>query len=212
MKHNRSEVESLSKIYQFFHDELKGFYIQPNEYNVHTNRSGPGSSAQKYDPREDLYIRFPKAKKFDPKIKYGMAQDKNSLVGKCAPEFIQINQNEEMKFTKMMSSKSVIRKKRQKVFEYQEPQYFTFLSLTHYYSSLFYNRDAILSRYRLFRNTCSKAVSVLLNFCLIDPRYDLQFEDMFFKEDGTEAYSKVYCKKSQDKDWSLIREETYKLE
>lgn len=205
MLHSLSESESKAKIYNFFNDELKGFYAHPNESNVNTNESGPGSSAQKYDPRDDLYIRFERVETFNKKINFGIKPDISKVenLSKCNPVFNRINKNESLEFIRLLAGKTIS-------YEAQKTSSFSFLFLMTYLFSRESEKE-ILNRYSMFRNNCSKAVSVILNFCLEDPRYDLQYEDMFISQDGSRSSSAIYCKKSSEKSWTLLSTKYYKL-
>lgn len=213
MRHGSSETMAKSQIYNLFNDALKNFYVAPNEFNVNSNLSPAGKSAQKYDPREDLYIRFPKEKDFDKKARYGIlkkSQVKETLAKRCVPKFNAVKPDEVLEFGKILEGKSLKTVDRKKWgLDEGDSRFFTFLQVRQHFSF----RDAdqeIMKRYIHFRNNCNKAVSKMVNFCLVDPRYDLQYEDMYVLDDGSLAFSNVYCKKSSDAAWSLIQADIYK--
>ena len=209
MKHNRSAIESEGVIFNFFKESLKEFYEAPNEYNVVTHDADFGKSRQEYDPRDDLYVRYKQVKKFDKKAQYGIVAgniNPKSFMQKarCTPEFNYISQDTNMEFSEYFKGRSIsIEHARSFIRDDNFYRNFTFLMMLNLEQ---FNSDfELFKRYRLFRNNCNKAISILYNFCVVDPRYDLQYEDMFIFINQNIVASNVYCKRSRDKAWTLVK-------
>lgn len=213
MLHNLSLKESESKLFNFFNEALKE-HTDPNEFNVHTNLSPPGKSAQKHDPLEDLFQRFDRNHKTKKKIKYGVLSHPYNLeiLKNCDPQFVNIAEDERLDFYKYFGFKDYVQtpKVAKDPFDSEAYQDFSFIKVRRFYSFQ-KEQDEFLMRFRHFKNNCNNAISKPINFCINDPRYDMQYEDMFVTDDGNKAYSFIYCKKSSDLKWTLIREFTFKL-
>lgn len=53
-------------------------------------------------------------------------------------------------------------------------------------------------------NSCNKSISVVSNYCALDPRYDMQFKDFFYLIKRDVMVGNIYCKKSYEKEWSRV--------
>lgn len=53
-------------------------------------------------------------------------------------------------------------------------------------------------------NECSQAISTISNYCSLDPRYDMQFKDIFYSIRRDMVLGNIYCKKSYEKKWHRI--------
>lgn len=215
MFHFESDAQSKSRVYGFFSAALSDYYNAPNEFNVVTNDSKQGASAQKYDPREDLHIRFKKEIVYDQKAKYGVLEgiispEKLLSSTKCLPTFVRINQEDskDIAFTELLKGRDIQNTSSLRYGRFEGAN-FTFFSIL---NTITFGVEDFFKRYRLFRNNCNKGVSILLNFCVANPSYDLQYEDMFVIKDHDKVGSNVYCRKSNEKNWTLIKSHIFNLD
>jgi hypothetical protein len=178
-----SEKQAETRIFKYFDESLKD-YIRPNEHNVYTQESGPGTSAQKYDPREYKYTGF----NIDKEIN----SDEKENCGETS--FVRVKDLSKDAIVKFITETRF----RSRNYDNSKRSY-----LSNYFTHSF--STDFPSTFPWFRNLCSKKLSLLLNHCIADSSLDHQYEEILFDKVKKKVAVNVYCKRSNQKKWKLIK-------
>jgi hypothetical protein len=202
-----SAAQASSRIANFFTKRQKEHYDAPNEFNVNTNDSPFGESAQKNDPRLKLLVRFNIQEVVNGTKKPGFAPNLQAALDDrltCEPVLYPLTGSKKDSFWEEIKGKS---------FSSKESYSFSpknFLSVIDNFSSQ-YRDNRLMGRYRLYGNKCSSGVAIPLNFCYSDPQYDLEIHDILLILEERKAVEKIYCKRTSDTSWTLISSTIFKI-
>lgn len=209
LKFDLSSSQSAAKVKDLFTTAMRDHYEADNEFNVNTNDSPFGESAQKNDPRDKLLVRFDIKEKIKATTrKPGFISDLRSALKqdmKCSPTLTLLKGSSRSTFWDQVSNKSFSSKS-----ELGLTGSKSFLSMMNRVFGI-YGDNRIMQRYKLYENSCTQGVSVPINFCYSDPRYDLEIHDIFISPSEQKALEKIYCKKTSDSSWSLIKTIQFKI-
>ena len=79
------------------------------------------------------------------------------------------------------------------------------------YKGYKYQRQWLSQEYRFdwdrspwLYNSCSQSISVISNYCALDPRQDMQYKDFIYLVKQDKIIGNIYCKRSSAKSWNKV--------
>jgi hypothetical protein len=206
----QSQKISESHVYDLFSKELEDNYNRLNEPNVVTNKDDFGSSAQKFDPRDGVHIRFP----ISPEEEMKELPNSFFLTEKEYKKKVEEKKCPAPQFKKVIDTKNITKlrgllKENKGYSQADKPNYvmaddnregiIIFGGNNSYRGVMFGDKEKTL----YYRNLCNGGFNTFRNICTLDSNYDMQYQDIFYLIDKDLIMMTTYCKKSNQKSWPI---------
>lgn len=215
-KFKKSDIDAQKSVQEkFFHKHFNIERVRPDEFHIYFKKSKDGR-IRRYDPRLDVFSRF----RVRSLVKNNRTIQDYSVYSKkvvsvknsmkelsCkVPKLSKILDMEGLSFFIEYRSNQYIDKtkvKKSRVFEREKFSAFQELDKKiGWYMYFVYNQNKIENF--LLANHCNKSIALVLGHCIVDPRYDMQLEEIFWFKENNQIGINIYCKSSSKEKWNLI--------
>lgn len=202
------------KIFNLFKKDFKALEKYPDEYNIYIAKEG--KRAVPYDPRLAHFLRF-KVNKFvldnteisNFSVVTKDTTDVMSSLKNLAcrePQFEKVKTLDKLMVFNEYLKKDYTDKKRRRGEKLSREDFSAFQELEKqvgWYMYFVYNKNSIENF--LLANRCNNSMALVLNHCVVNPALDMQMEEIFWFVKSKRIGINIYCKKSNDKKWKLLK-------
>ena len=196
---------------------IKAQKVREDEFNIYVNKKKDGK-VRKYDPRLDLFSRF-KVKSFVNNNKeiedYSVSYKKNKDISvedemkkiRClTPELRKLRSTQNLFLFKELNKKRYILQnhiKRGEQFSRENFSAFNELEQKKSWYLYFVSGQNYIENF-LLANKCNRTITLAVNHCVSNPKYDMQIEEVKFFPSVDKIGINTYCKHSGDKTWTYL--------